>query len=602
MVSASYPTCGVRNTKKTRGCLGSIKSWLVQQQAPVRATQTPLSTFVGVNGQPQMEIPMVMVRFPSATLVREGSENVRDMYEDCIDSVRDAVRQSGSVLDRIDLSQDTETQLREYLVAVASVESDSLPVRPDLGFHYRVKAFPPTVRLSVMPSPIVGKHTTEPQAHEIAIVKQATGRRPLPTIESFQFLGIHQVDSETPVGQSSTNSIASSSDNTDDGYEYEYGTVIQDRLNEERVGPSATSRPATVPNDNSDDEHRTILQPRQNIRMVLSTSSSDEDDEAGVALPQARQAGERMILSSSSIVYEDENEVMVMACPATHRRALSIGSDILPGSSVEDIVTMARPVGHQRALSVGSDFLSGSFVGHQAIVMARPTSRRRTLSVDSDTSSVDSAASSRESHADEQPVVDHDPSLRLDSPMVFAQMDLGVCFQAKLHRGHPIKSYCAEYIHHDVAVVDETPDWLGLHPECAVMLFASPSEGCMVRFAHLWEDEYAEPIDQSLFADFDEVSSDVVSDGSSDDCCSFWSMCDDGDTTQTSVTSMDSRRNSWSVGNEFEYKSVFVAEPVQRDFVHQNQEQLKGRRSRRTLDEFYRLRKGRTMSTVPNGW
>ncbi|KAH5785735.1 hypothetical protein HBI16_022920 [Parastagonospora nodorum] len=516
-----------------------------------------------------------MIRFPSATLVREGRENMRDMSEDCDDSVRDAVRQNGSVLDRIDFSQDTEAELREYLEAMAAGGAARLPVRPDLGFRYQVKAFPPSVRMSIMPSRIVGKHTTEPQAHEIAIVKQVTGRRPQPTIESFQFLGIHQVDSERPVRQSSTNSIASSSDNSDDGYEYEFGTVIQDRLNEERVDPSATSRPATVPNDNSDDEHRTILQPRQNRRMVLSTSSSDEDDEAGIALPQARQAGERTILSSSSIVYEDENEVMVMARPATHRRALSIGSDFLPGSFVEtrDVVATARPVSHRLAFSV-----------------------------DFDSSSVDPAASSRESHADEQPVVDHDPSLRVDSPMVFARMDLGVCFQAKLHGGHPIKSYRAEYIDHDVAVVEETPDWLGLHPECAVMLFASPNEGCMARFAHLWEDEYAEAIDQSLFADFDEVSSDVVSDGSSDDCCSFWSMCDDGDTTQTSVTSMDSRRNSWSVGNEFEYKSVFVAEPVQRDFVHQNQEQLKGRRSRRTLDEFYRLRKGRTMSTVPNGW
>ncbi|KAH5367664.1 hypothetical protein HBI22_033230 [Parastagonospora nodorum] len=543
-----------------------------------------------------------MIRFPPATLVREGRENMRDMSEDCDDSVRDAVRQNGSVLDRIDFSQDTEAELREYLEAMAAGGAARLLVRPDLGFRYQVKAFPPSVRMSIMPSPIGPNHTTEPQARKIAPVKQASGRRPLQAIESFQFLDIHQVDSETPVGQSSTNSIASSGDNSDDDYGYECGTVIQDRLNEEHVDPSAPSRPATVSSDNSYDEHRTVLQSRQNGRMVLSTSSSEDDDEAGITVPQARQAGERMMLSGSSIVYEDENEVMVMTRPATHRRVLSIGSDFLPGSSVEDIVTMARPVGHQRALSVGSDFLSGSFVGHQAIVMARPTSRRRTLSVDSDTSSVDSAASSRESHADEQPVVDHDPSLRLDSPMVFAQMDLGVCFQAKLHRGHPIKSYCAEYIHHDVAVVDETPDWLGLHPECAVMLFASPSEGCMVRFAHLWEDEYAEPIDQSLFADFDEVSSDVVSDGSSDDCCSFWSMCDDGDTTQTSVTSMDSRRNSWSVGNEFEYKSVFVAEPVQRDFVHQNQEQLKGRRSRRTLDEFYRLRKGRTMSTVPNGW
>ncbi|KAH4051580.1 hypothetical protein HBH69_233140 [Parastagonospora nodorum] len=516
-----------------------------------------------------------MIRFPSATLVREGRENMRDMSEDCDDSVRDAVRQNGSVLDRIDFSQDTEAELREYLEAMAAGGAARLPVRPDLGFRYQVKAFPPSVRMSIMPSRIVGKHTTEPQAHEIAIVKQVTGRRPLPTIESFQFLGIHQVDSETPVGQSSTNSIASSSDDSDNDYEYEYGTVIQDRLNEERVDPSATSRHATVPNDNSYDEHRIVLQPRQNGRMVLSTSSSDDDDEAGIALPQARQAGERMMLSGSSIVYEDEDEVMIMAHPATHRRALSIGSDFLPGSSVEtrDVVAMARPVSHRRALSV-----------------------------DFDSSSVDSAASSRESHADEQPVVDHDPSLRVDSPMVFAQMDLGVCFQAKLHGGHPIKSYRAEHIDHDVAVIDETPDWLGIHPECAVMLFASPSEGCMARFAHLWEDEYAEAIDESLFADFDEVLSDVVSDGSSDDCRSFWSMCDDGDTTQTSRTSTKSRRNSWSTGDEFEYHSAFVAESVQRDFIHQHHEQLKARHSRRTFDEFYRFKKGGTMSTVRNGW
>jgi hypothetical protein len=55
----------------------------------------------------------------------------------------------------------------------------------------------------------------------------------------------------------------------------------------------------------------------------------------------------------------------------------------------------------------------------------------------------------------------------------------------------------------DVPMVED-PDWLDPFQDGSDLLFASEDEACLARFAHLWEDPDAEPVDQGLFAGFDE--------------------------------------------------------------------------------------------------
>lgn len=521
--------------KKTHGCLGSIKSLFARAQAPVRATQTALSTLVTVSRQPQMEMPMVMVRFPSATLVRTGRENVRDMPGEGDPSMRDFVRQSGPVIVGVDSDENMETELRDYLVAMASGETARLPARPDLGFRYRVKALPPTnVRMSIMPPTTAAKSTAEPKAQNLPMVEQITGRRPLSAPESFRFLEIQHANSGTHSTHSATPSVAHSSDDSDGG-DYEYSTVIQDCLKKECQNAPAPYQPAAAP------QARQVGQ-----RMALSTSSTEGDDECNQStVLRAREDALRLLLSDASIADEDD-------------RRMSLSCSSSGDESDDEGVPMACPAAHRWVLSIGSDFLSSSSVegkaDEEAAIMAHPASRHRALSIDSGSSLVGSAASIRRSNAHCLPAVERSRSA-----------------------------------------------WVDLNPECTAMHFASPSEGCMARFICLWDDECAEPIDQSLFADFDEVpadnSSDSSSDSSSDGRRGSWSTGDEtmsyGHSIQTSVTSTYSRRNSWSAGDEIGYQDIlvpgrgdparlnrFVSLPVegipQTDIMQQNQERPKG--------------------------
>jgi len=534
---------------------------------------------------------MVMLRRPAATLVRPGRDKLSDLPSgNYIYDLQSFPRASRSLLKphrqgaplSDESSRVTEEELHTFLKAVATGQTTGLPPRPDLGFQYCVKASPPNVRLSIMPSPIVAKSaTTEQQAQTVPTAKQGAGRRPVPAHESFQFLEIHQADSEPPVGLAPTNYIASSSDDSDDDDAYEYGTVIQDRLNKERQNVPATPQPVAVPQARQAGE-----------RMPLSTSSSEglgERDQSSVLQAQAEalrrllsdapiadKDDKRMSLSGFTSEGEDENRAIAMARPVSRRRTFSVDYDFVSSESVH--VPMARPVSHRRALSSEPNFLSSASI---CVPMARPVSHRRT-------SSIESASLVRRS---------------------------GSCVGR------------IEQNDHTATVADQVPAWLGLNPQCTAMLFASPSEGCMLRFAHLWDDEDATPIDQSLFAGFEEISSHetsaIVIDVSDCSRSSSRSIADalfDYDrSVQTSNTSMGSRRYSWAVGDEAglfvpgrgdlrrpqRFVPLPVADPFRSVIAHQHQELSKGRHTRRTFDDFdkfYHLRKRRTMSTVPNGW
>jgi hypothetical protein len=61
----------------------------------------------------------------------------------------------------------------------------------------------------------------------------------------------------------------------------------------------------------------------------------------------------------------------------------------------------------------------------------------------------------------------------------------------------------AENIYLDSIPMFEDPGWLDTRQEWTALLLAGEDQACLARFAHLWDDPNAEPIDQSLFADFD---------------------------------------------------------------------------------------------------
>jgi hypothetical protein len=66
---------------------------------------------------------------------------------------------------------------------------------------------------------------------------------------------------------------------------------------------------------------------------------------------------------------------------------------------------------------------------------------------------------------------------------------------------------------HDTPCVED-PGWLDVYQEWSALMMCGKDQACLARFAHLWEDTNAEPVDQSLFAAFD---GDFTQGGSTDE-------------------------------------------------------------------------------------
>lgn len=263
-----------------------------------------------------------------------------------------------------------------------------------------------------------------------------------------------------------------------------------------------------------------------------------EDD-----VPMAQPAEERMAFSDNEFDGEDSEAEIRMARPAIYRMELSDDE-----SDSEDDIPMARPALQRRGMSdcfsVGSSDDVESFTDD--ISMAKPSSPVRVdrafiplekghahdvafhqgASHRSYAARIYSEADSEDSDEDVEilrPGVYNYPA-REPSPIVDLTQ---VAFLEELHR-YPFFDETREQV--NFAEVDEAPalleDPVWLEDNTA-LLAAGPGEFCMARFVTTWEDPYAQPIDQSLFADFG------------------------GDFTNSpEVGVVEGRRNSWAAGDD----------------------------------------------------
>jgi hypothetical protein len=282
----------------------------------------------------------------------------------------------------------------------------------------------------------------------------------------------------------------------------------------------------------------------------------------GIGIPRTQLISRRTILSVGSEDYHSETRGIPLARPASHRRALSDCSSegLRENDSETDDIPMTLPGNHPRALSeyfsVGLDSDNeNEDVTNLAIAFLQTDSSSSISSDDSTNSSSTTQsvepvdlfpsqergaqrfpafveattcrsltadfcyASEEEEHEREEnsapkhwhsgrrrpnltihiPRIDsvYEISQRIESDIVIDAFEPELTDQ-DTHRG---QNSAARFDRGGFSI-SEDPGWLEPYQEMSDLLFAGEDQACLARFVHLWDDEYAKPVDQCLFADF----------------------------------------------------------------------------------------------------
>jgi hypothetical protein len=234
------------------------------------------------------------------------------------------------------------------------------------------------------------------------------------------------------------------------------------------------------------------------------------------SIPMVRPAGRRRIVSDCSSVGEVESIPVVQL--ASPRRALSDCSSDSDSDSWDGSEAAFESEWEDRERDLFST--SNSFRSKHLVTADRrlaltlymgqregPTRRPRVVeaaTLESVAAELSWALESEDDHEDE--VVQ---SLRRDSLSVYAafqaahEVDVDDHVNAGLLCVNAIEQEPTGYVDLDDILCVEDTGWLEAFQEWSALLRAGNDQACLARFAHLWEDSYAEPIDHSLFADFD---------------------------------------------------------------------------------------------------
>jgi hypothetical protein len=142
------------------------------------------------------------------------------------------------------------------------------------------------------------------------------------------------------------------------------------------------------------------------------------------------------------------------------------------------------------------------FLEHRDVAMVvRPASRRRTLS-DCFSVGSDDDVEADTSISAEILQVDRTPSMQVND-VVNAEESDNVAFLNSLEQEGYSGQKTAYFVDLDDIPMAKDSDWLEPYQQLPDLLFAVEDQASLSRFANLWNDPNAEPVDQTLFADFD---------------------------------------------------------------------------------------------------
>jgi hypothetical protein len=165
----------------------------------------------------------------------------------------------------------------------------------------------------------------------------------------------------------------------------------------------------------------------------------------------------------------------------------------------EAAISVTQPPDHHM---ISSGRISPVFLEHRDVAMVvRPASRRRTLSGCFSVGSDDDAEADTSISA-EILQVDRTPSMQVNG-VVNAEESDDVAFLDSLVQEGYSGQKTAYFVDLDDIPMVEVSNWLISYQQLPDLLFAGEDQASLSRFANLWNDPYAEPVDQTLFADFD---------------------------------------------------------------------------------------------------
>jgi hypothetical protein len=268
-------------------------------------------------------------------------------------------------------------------------------------------------------------------------------------------------------------------------------------------------------------------------RQPLSVSSSGNSRDSDEANPiqMARPAARRMVLSVCSspedpIATDSRSGEIPMARPVSRRWALSIDTDDEAGSPMAQPASQPTQATRKRTRSSCSDESNSCAIlqadTSQDVIKVRRGPRRVPAIVEATTRHSMTAELCNASDSEPETAGEAKPHMWLTG---LAVPRIDSAYRHSEHAGEAfVESPQDMDFHHgletpefndsrglqapdldsldDVPMVED-PGWLDHFQDGSDLRFASENEACLARFAHLWEDPGAEPVDQGLFADFD---------------------------------------------------------------------------------------------------
>jgi hypothetical protein len=271
-----------------------------------------------------------------------------------------------------------------------------------------------------------------------------------------------------------------------------------------------------------------------NRRMVLSVGSEDSHGEDW-GIPRVRPASHRRVLSdcSSEGLTEDDSDAndIPMARPGSRRRALSDCFSVGSNSDNEnegttDLATAFHQANRVSSISSNDSASSASTTYSEEPANLFPSEERgaqrfpvlvEATTCRSLTAEVCYASDEDEEEEEKNPAQTFwlsgrpKPNLTIYIPRADSgyemfqrtETDTIDAFEPELidQDTHRVQNL-ANRIDLDIPMFEDS-GWLEAYQEMSDLHFAGEDQACLVRFAHLWENEYAEPVDQLLFADFD---------------------------------------------------------------------------------------------------
>jgi hypothetical protein len=270
-------------------------------------------------------------------------------------------------------------------------------------------------------------------------------------------------------------------------------------------------------------------------------SDTDVDTQSTTPIPMARPAAQRRPFSDCSsgseatVYFELEgNDTYVntqsttpiaMARQSAQRRPISDCSSSSEKSSIASI-PMVKPAAQRRPLSDVSSASEATVGSNWQVNLFSPENDFRTkhlavLDKEAQHNTVLVQATTRHSVAAKlcwaSDSEDSDSSTALSSSPRRNSFSVYVHSSPSTQEDNAVDRRTVQeptYVDiHDTPCVED-PGWLDVYQEWSALMMCGKDQACLARFAHLWEDTNAEPVDQSLFAAFD---GDFTQGGSTDE-------------------------------------------------------------------------------------